>query len=133
MMNAKNRLDRDELRYFRKRLLDERADLIRDVTGLEHEANDWTGEPARVPGDLADRSSDEWEEDLLRSLAEHERRMLFEIDDALTRIDKGTYGICELTGKPISKTRLKALPWARRTIRAEREIEARSPREGEDL
>jgi RNA polymerase-binding transcription factor DksA len=57
------------------------------------------------------------------SLAEAERRGLREIDEALQRIEERTYGICQMTGKPIPKARLKAKPWAKYTIEAAREIE----------
>jgi DnaK suppressor protein len=49
---------------------------------------------------------------MLLGLSERERGMLREIDEALDRIDEGTYGICEECGEPIAETRLKALPYA---------------------
>ena len=52
-----------------------------------------------------------------------ERRILHEIDDALQRIEDGTYGICEGTGEPISKARLKAQPWARYCVEYARMVE----------
>lgn len=52
-----------------------------------------------------------------------------EIDDALKRVANGTYGLCELTGKPIKAERLQELPWARYSIEAARELERRSMRQ----
>jgi RNA polymerase-binding transcription factor DksA len=52
-----------------------------------------------------------------------EREGLQEIEDALARIHNGTYGICELTGKPIEPERLEVLPWTRFTAAAERQLE----------
>ena len=56
-------------------------------------------------------------------LTETERQRLREVDDALRRIEIKTYGICQLTGKPIPKARLKAKPWAKYTIESARQME----------
>jgi RNA polymerase-binding transcription factor DksA len=48
---------------------------------------------------------------------------IYEIEEALKRIEKGTYGICELTSKPIPKTRLEAIPWTRFTVQAQAQLE----------
>jgi RNA polymerase-binding protein DksA len=61
-----------------------------------------------------------------------ERKLLREIDDALERIEQGTYGICEGTGKPILKARLKAQPWARYCVDYARLLEQRAAREPEE-
>jgi len=52
-----------------------------------------------------------------------ERKLLREIDNALVRLEKKTYGICEGTGKPISKARLEAQPWARYCVKYARMLE----------
>ncbi len=52
-----------------------------------------------------------------------ERKLLKEIDDALQRIEKRTYGICEGTGKPIAKARLEAQPWAKYCVEYARMLE----------
>ena len=54
---------------------------------------------------------------------DRERKMLKEIDDALQRIEDGTYGICEATGKPIAKARLEAKPWAKYRVEYARMLE----------
>jgi len=84
-------------------------------------------ESTRVPGDLADLGSDAQQSDLLRDLEENEREEVFEIIDALERIEQGTFGICERTDKPIPKSRLDVIPWTRYTIEAAREMEQQSP------
>ena len=48
---------------------------------------------------------------------------MYEIEEALKRIEEGTYGICELTGKAIPKSRLNAIPWARYTVKAQAQLE----------
>ena len=59
---------------------------------------------------------------LALDLAAADRKLIKEIDDAIKRVDNGTFGICELTGKPIKAERLEELPWARYTIEAAREL-----------
>jgi RNA polymerase-binding transcription factor DksA len=75
---------------------------------------------------LADSATDEFDHDLALSQLSAEQNALFEIDEALLRILNGTYGVCEETGKPITKERLQAVPWTRFT----REVEARLEKEG---
>ena len=48
---------------------------------------------------------------------------VYEIEEALKRIEKNTYGICELTGKPIPRARLEAIPWTRFTVEAQAQLE----------
>jgi RNA polymerase-binding protein DksA len=76
-----------------------------------------------MPIHMADLGSDNYEQDLAVGLMDGERRLLQEIDQALDRIQQGTYGICEGTDKPISRARLEAMPWARYCIEYERMIE----------
>jgi RNA polymerase-binding transcription factor DksA len=58
----------------------------------------------------------------LRELASFEQEALYEIDAALKRIEDGTYGICELTGKPIPWERLEAIPWTRFSLEAQNQL-----------
>lgn len=60
-----------------------------------------------------DAATDSFDRDLTLSLVTFEQEKLYEIEAALKRIDDGSYGICELTGQPIPKPRLDAIPWAR--------------------
>ncbi len=66
--------------------------------------------------DAATLSEDQAE---LLGLAEHERRLLSEVVRALTKVEEGTYGLSEESGRPIPIARLRALPWARRTAEEE--------------
>jgi RNA polymerase-binding transcription factor DksA len=75
---------------------------------------------------MAEQGSDAYGQSLSLDLAAADRRLIREIDDALARIAAGTYGVCELTGKPIKVERLEELPWARYSIEAARELERRT-------
>jgi RNA polymerase-binding transcription factor DksA len=116
-----------ELARFRGMLLKKRSELIGDVSTMESEAlNSQAGSLSNLPQHMAEQGSDAYGQSLSLDLAAADRRLIKEIDDALKRIADGTYGICELTGKPIRAERLEELPWARYSIEAARELERRS-------
>lgn len=71
----------------------------------------------------ADAGTDNYDRDWALSMLSQEQDALYEIEEAMSRIRKGTYGVCELTGKPISKARLQAIPWTRFSLEAETQLE----------
>src|SRR5213082_1568812 len=71
----------------------------------------------------ADAGSDAYDRDFALSLLSQEQDALYEIDEALKRIDLGTYGVCEMSGKPISRARLEAIPFARFTVECQSQLE----------
>jgi RNA polymerase-binding protein DksA len=122
--HAKTTLSRPELTRFRTLLLEKRAEIVGDLTAVEDEASESdSGNLSHVPFHMADLGTDTFDQDVLRSLAESERSLLAEIDAALERIERRTYGICEATGEPIPTARLEAEPWARYTVEAARRLE----------
>ncbi|HOK76640.1 MAG TPA: TraR/DksA C4-type zinc finger protein [Verrucomicrobiota bacterium] len=72
---------------------------------------------------MADAGTDNFDRDFALSLLSSDQDALYEIDEALKRIERGTYGVCEITGKPIPKARLDAIPWARFTVEAQTQLE----------
>jgi RNA polymerase-binding transcription factor DksA len=72
---------------------------------------------------MADAGTDEFDRDFALSMMSSEQDALYEIDNALNRIREGSYGICELTGKRIEPERLDAIPWARFSADAEKQLE----------
>lgn len=72
---------------------------------------------------MADSGTDNFDRDFNLSLMSADQDTLYEVDEALKRIKNGTFGICELTGKPIPKARLEAIPWTRFTIEAQTQLE----------
>jgi DnaK suppressor protein len=120
----KTRLTAKELTEYKKILLEARAELIARVTGLEDEAlRSSGGNLSNMPLHMADIGTDTFDQDLAIGMAETERELLREIDEALDRVVAKTYGVCQLTGKPIPKARLDAKPWAKYTVEAARQIE----------
>lgn len=112
-----------DLEHFRKKLLERRQRLLQNVTAMEAEALKASDQDFSVDH-MADHGSDNYEQDFTLSLVESERRELFEIDQALRRIEDGVYGICEGTGLPIARARLEAIPHARYAVEYQRRIEA---------
>jgi DnaK suppressor protein len=111
-------LNQRDLEMFKQMLLEKRAELVGDVNTLHGEASrrnqrDATGNLSSMPIHMADLGTDNYELEFTLGLIEGERAVIREIDEALERIDNGTYGICAATGKAIGKARLKAKPWAK--------------------
>ncbi len=107
-----------DLEIFRDMLIMKRRELLGDVQSMEEEAlQSTTGSNlSNLPMHMADMGTDNYEQEFTLGLVEKDRQMLHEINLALDKIKKGTYGICEGTGKPISKARLDAKPWARYSL-----------------
>lgn len=126
---VKAKLPKRELDKYREILLRKRSELVGDVANMEEEAlRQNSGSLSSLPQHMAEQGSDASEQSLSLDLAQVDRNLIREIDEALKRIEAGTYGICELTGKVISAERLAELPWARYSIEAARELERRSYR-----
>jgi RNA polymerase-binding protein DksA len=112
------KLNKKDLDLFRELLLAKRAQLVGDVSTLQSQAlsanrQDAAGDLSSMPIHMADLGSDNYEKEFTLGLIESERTLLREIDAALARIEDGTYGVCEATGRPIGKARLKAQPWVK--------------------
>jgi RNA polymerase-binding transcription factor DksA len=72
---------------------------------------------------MADSGTDNFDRDFALSLLSSDQDAIYEIEEALKRIEKNTYGVCELTGKAIPKARLEAIPWTRFTVVAQAQLE----------
>lgn len=127
---GKTPFNKKELDQFRAILLRKRAEVAGDIHTMESEAlKGESGALSNLPQHLAEQGSETYEQTLALDLVAADRRLVKEIDDALKRISDGTYGLCELSGKPIKAERLQELPWARYSIEAARELERRSIRQ----
>ena len=105
---------------FYHRLLELRDQLMRQMNGLAKES---AQEMAGYSLHMADSGTDNFDRDFALSLLSSDQDAIYEIEEALKRIEKNTYGICELTGKPIPKSRLEAIPWTRFTVQAQAQLE----------
>ena len=110
-----------DVEKFKQALLEERARVVRAIEYM-HEENpgsisDETGEvPASSDNHLAETATATVDREIDYTLEENSEQVLAEIDAALQRIEDGTYGTCEVCGKPIGEERLEARPWARLCI-----------------
>jgi DnaK suppressor protein len=114
-----------ELEQFRELLLAKRRELVGDMSSMEREAlRSTTGTNlSNLPIHMADMGTDNYEQEFTLGLVEKDRQLLREINSALAKIQNGTYGICEGTGKPIAKARLEVIPWAKYGIDYARQLE----------
>jgi len=109
-----NKLTQDEIEKFRAMLLEKQNELLGNVFYMENGAlREMRSDLSSMPIHMADLGTDSYEKEFTLELMESERKLIAEIDDALNRIEDGTYGICEAGGEPIPKQRLEAIPWAR--------------------
>ncbi len=114
----KSKLAAKELAGFRELLVEKLKEIIGDVNHIESGAlktsrQDSAGDLSSMPIHMADIGSDNYEQEFSLGLMDSERKIVQEIHGALKRIEDGTYGICEGTGEPIPKIRLKGIPWTR--------------------
>jgi DnaK suppressor protein len=110
-----------DMEHFQQLLLKKRHEIMGNVLEMEDEVlrksrQDSSGDLSSVPIHMADLGTDNYEQEFALGLMDSERKLLYEINDALQRIKDGTYGICEGTQKPIKKARLEAQPWAKYCI-----------------
>jgi RNA polymerase-binding transcription factor DksA len=103
-----------------QRLLELRDQLTRQMDGLAKES---AQEMAGYSLHMADSGTDNFDRDFALSLLSSDQDAVYEIEEALKRIEKDTYGVCELTGKPIPRQRLEAIPWTRFTVEAQAQLE----------
>lgn len=121
---VRTKLSKKELDHYRDLLLLLRSQKLGDLSAKEAEALQSNGgNLSHMPIHMADIGSDAYEQDFTLGLAESDRKLIREIDDALGRIENKTYGMCQLTSKPIPKSRLNAKPWAKYTVEAARMVE----------
>lgn len=116
------------MKYFRQLLIEKRSEILRNVSEIQDEALkksrlDASGDLSSMPIHMADLGTDNYEQEFALGLMDSERKLLREIDEALERIEQGTYGTCVGTGKKISKARLEAQPWARHCVEYARLLE----------
>ncbi len=111
------RLTAEEIQEFKALLLAKRKEILGDVSTIEKEALQKSrSDLSNMPIHMADVGSDNFEQEFTLELLDSERKVLVEIEDALKRVEEDTYGICEGTGKPIERSRLEAIPWARYSV-----------------
>ena len=108
-----------KLLFLRDSLLDSMMGVSRDTLRARAEGS----EASAFGMHQADAGSDAYDRDFALSLLSQEQDALYEIEEALKRVDAGTYGVCEMSGKAIPHARLEAIPFARFTVECQAQLE----------
>jgi RNA polymerase-binding transcription factor DksA len=116
------RKQKEKLLQLRDAMVDSMAGVAQDTLRSRAEGS----EASAFGMHQADAGSDAYDRDFALSLLSQEQDALYEIDQALKRIELGTYGICEMSGKPIPHARLEAIPFARFTVECQSQLEKQS-------
>ena len=109
----------ERLLQLRDGMLDSMAGVAKDNLRARAEGS----EASAFGMHQADAGSDAYDRDFALSLLSQEQDALYEIDEALKRVELGTYGVCEMSGKPIPHARLEAIPFARFTVECQSQLE----------
>jgi DnaK suppressor protein len=113
---------KEKLLQLRDAMVDSMAGVAQDTLRARAEGS----EASAFGMHQADAGSDAYDRDFALSLLSQEQDALYEIDEALKRIDLGSYGKCEMSGKPILRARLEAIPFARFTVECQSQLEKQS-------
>ena len=109
-----------EWRKYYETLVDLHQRLQDQMSGLAKESAE---EMSNYSLHMADSGTDNFDRDFALSLLSSDQDAVYEIEEALRRIERSTYGVCELTNKSIPKARLEAIPWTRFTVEAQAQLE----------
>ena len=126
-MANNSKLDKKKLEFFKKRLLELKVQFegdIKQMTSASQNSQAETSDSGHALH-MADVASDMYDKEFNLGLASKDRKVLTLIDNALKRIEEGTYGICLGTGKPITIERLKAIPYAEYCLEYQEELESK--------
>jgi DnaK suppressor protein len=121
-LDSFTRAQKEKLLQLRDAMVDSMAGVAQDTLRSRAEGS----EASAFGMHQADAGSDAYDRDFALSLLSQEQDALYEIDQALKRIELGTYGTCEMSGKPIPRARLEAIPFARFTVECQSQIEKQS-------
>lgn len=126
----KNKFNKKELVEFKKILLKQKEQILDGIKHISEDTlkksqKDAAGDISGYTYHMADVATDTYDREFSLSLASTDREALYEFDDALKKIEDGTFGICESCKLLISKNRLKAVPSARLCVKCQEKKEKR--------
>lgn len=126
----KKKLGKKELKDFKKLVLKRKEEIIDEIKHISDDTlkksqKEASGDISGYAYHMADVATDTYDREFSLGLASNERKLLYEVDDALKKIEDGTFGICEECKSLITKTRLKAVPYARLCVKCQEKTEKR--------
>lgn len=121
----KSPFDAKTLQHFKELLIEKRRHAEEEVEILENRLNNLNeaddADHSSIAHHMGDMGSDVEEKQMNYQLLERTRKYIGQIDDALGRIENGSYGVCLATNRPISKERLEVVPHTRYSIEAKKQ------------
>ena len=124
----KKKLTKKELSFFKKIVLKKKEEALDEIKHISEDTlkksqKDASGDISGYTYHMADVATDTYDREFSLGLASNERKVIYELDDALKKIEEGSFGICEDCKVLIAKNRLKAVPHARHCIKCQEKRE----------
>lgn len=124
----KKKFSKSDLKDFKKIVLKKKEELLNDLKHISDDTlrksqKEASGDISGYTYHMADVATDNYDREFSLGLASSERKSLYELDDALKRIEEGTFGICDDCQASITRVRLKAVPSARLCIKCQQKKE----------
>ncbi|MFA5096072.1 MAG: TraR/DksA family transcriptional regulator [Candidatus Omnitrophota bacterium] len=124
----KKRMTKKDLTYFRKLILQRKEEIVTEIKHISEDTlkksqRDAAGDISGYTYHMADIATDTYDREFSMGIASNERKIVYDIDDAIKRIEDGSYGTCEDCKGIIAKTRLKAIPYARLCLKCQEKRE----------
>jgi len=126
----RKKLNKKELNEFKKLVLKRKEEILEDIKHISDDTlkksqKEASGDISGYSYHMADVATDTYDREFSLGLASNERKLLYELDDALKKIEEGVFGICEECKALITKSRLKAVPQARLCVKCQEKKEKR--------
>ena len=126
----KKKFDKKELAEFKKLVLKRKQEILDDIKHISDDTlkksqKEASGDISGYTYHMADVATDTYDREFSLGLASNERKLLYEMYDALKKIEDGTFGVCEECKNLIAKNRLKAVPYARLCVKCQEKKEKR--------
>jgi RNA polymerase-binding protein DksA len=127
---VKKKFNKKELIFFKKIVLKRKEEILDEIKHISEDTlkksqKEAAGDISGYTYHMADVATDTYDREFSLSLASNVRETLYELDDALKKIDEGTFGICEGCKSLITKVRLKAVPYTRLCVKCQKKKEKR--------
>ena len=106
-------MDSKKSDHYKKKLLEKKSELFRVVSMTEQYGREADGDSTQ---DVADKAANSYTKEFLFSQSSNERYLLQLVDEALSRVEEGTFGVCVSCDNEIQQKRLEAVPWTRHCI-----------------
>lgn len=128
--SGKKKFNKKELADFKKLILKRKDQILEEIKHLSEDTlkkslKDASGDISGYTYHMADVATDTYDREFSLGLASNERKLLYELDDALKKIEEDVFGVCEDCKSLITKTRLKAVPYARLCVKCQEKKEKR--------